>query len=240
MQQQSQTIEISTVGVIRSQLVFRQQVSIERSEYRIIDKNERFRDVNLSGESTEKIKIMTIVIKIMTIANTAIGTKMAPPYAILFMPELEETFLASSPLKPFVWWRYIDNIFMIWQHGEEKLKDFLKELNNCHPYIKFTSNYSQEKIDFLDVRVIRSGNQLITDLFVKPTDTHQYLHASSCHVYHSKRAIPYSQTLRSNRICSDVVFFDKHCNELEEWLAKQGYSDNINGIYMVVKPPCSI
>ena len=36
---------------------------------------------------------------------------------------------------------------MIWQHGEEKLKDFLKELNKCHPSIKFTSNYSKEKID---------------------------------------------------------------------------------------------
>ena len=47
------------------------------------------------------------------IQGTAIGTKMAPPYAILFMSELEETFLASSPLKPFVWWRYIDDIFMI-------------------------------------------------------------------------------------------------------------------------------
>ena len=116
---------------------------------------------------------------------------------------------------------------MIWQHGEEKLKDFLKELNNCHPTIKFTSNYSQEKIDFLDVQVIRSGNQLITDLFVKPTDTHQYLHASSCHVYHSKRAIPYSQTLRLNRICSDGVFFDKRCNELEKWLGKRGYSDKM-------------
>ena len=161
------------------------------------------------------------------IQGTAIGTKMAPPYAILFMSELEETFLASSPLKPFVWWRYIDDIFMIWQHGEEKLKDFLKELNNCHPTIKFRSNYSQEKIDFLDVQVIRSGNQLITDLFVKPADTHQYLHASSCHVYHSKRAIPYSQTLRLNRICSDGVFVYKRCIELEAWLGKRGYSDKM-------------
>ena len=32
------------------------------------------------------------------IQGTAIGTKMAPPYAILFMSELEETFLAYSPL----------------------------------------------------------------------------------------------------------------------------------------------
>ena len=53
--------------------------------------------------------------------GTAIGTKMAPPYAILFMDSLEQRFLRSSPLKPLVWWRYIDDIFLIWLHGEEKL-----------------------------------------------------------------------------------------------------------------------
>jgi len=39
--------------------------------------------------------------------GTAIGTKMAPPYAILFMSDLEENLLDSSLLKPLVWWRYI-------------------------------------------------------------------------------------------------------------------------------------
>jgi len=58
--------------------------------------------------------------------GTAIGTKLAPPYAILFMDDLEQKLLESSPLKPFVWWRYIDDVFLIWQHGEESLKQFLE------------------------------------------------------------------------------------------------------------------
>ena len=159
--------------------------------------------------------------------GTAIGTKMAPPYAILFMSDLEDEFLKNSPLKPFVWWRYIDDIFMIWQHGEAKLQEFLKNLNSCHPTIKFTADHSPEKINFLDVQVIRHGDHLVTDLFTKPTDTHQYLHATSCHVFHSKRSIPFSQALRLNRICSEGKFFDKRCNQLEEWLSKRGYSDKM-------------
>ena len=159
--------------------------------------------------------------------GTAIGTKLAPPYAILFMAALEEKILEASPLKPFVWWRYIDDIFMIWQHGEEKLKEFLELINSCHPSIKFTADYSSEKVNFLDAQVIRKGNQLITDLYVKPTDTHQYLDASSCHVYHSKRSIPYSQALRLNRICSDGSFLDKRCNDLESWLKVRGYKDKM-------------
>ena len=64
--------------------------------------------------------------------------------------------------------------------------------------------------------------ELMTDLFVKPTDTHQFLDASSSHPYHCK--IPYSQALRLNRICSDSESFDKHCNDLEGWLMERGYN----------------
>ena len=39
------------------------------------------------------------------VQGTAIGTKMAPPYAILFMSELEETFLASSGLDKLLYVR---------------------------------------------------------------------------------------------------------------------------------------
>ena len=137
--------------------------------------------------------------------DTAIGTKMGSPFAVLFLADLEEQFLASSPLKPFVWWRYIDNIFMIWQYGEENLKNFLENLNSCHPTIKFTADYSYEKINFLDVQLTRCEDRLVT---------HQYRHASSCHVFHSKMSIPYSQTLRFNRICSEGALFDRRCNEL--------------------------
>ena len=87
------------------------------------------------------------------------------------------------------------------QHGEETLKEFFKILNSCHPKIKFTAEYSLDKVNFLDVEVIRSGNKLLTDLYIKPTDTHQYLEFSSCHVYHSKKSIPYSHAFRFNKIC---------------------------------------
>ena len=105
---------------------------------------------------------------------------------------------------------------MLWQHGEKELEKFL----NCyHPTIKFTANYLRKEI--LDVSVRKKNNQLVTDLYIKPTDTHQYLHASSCHVYHSKKSIPYSQALRLNRICSENSFDDKRCNELEVWLRER-------------------
>ena len=96
---------------------------------------------------------------------------MVPPYAIIFLGDLEERFFSDCDISPLVWWQYIDNIFMLWQHGEKALKKFLEILNSYHPTIKFTANYSREKIGFLDVEVIKKGNRLVTDLYIKPTDT---------------------------------------------------------------------
>ena len=61
------------------------------------------------------------------ICITAIGTKVAPLYAVLFMAALEENIL--NKVKIF-----------IWKHGEESLKEFINEINSFHPTIKFTAN----------------------------------------------------------------------------------------------------
>ena len=114
--------------------------------------------------------------------------------------------------------------FFIWEHGEESLEKFLNKLNSFHPTIKFTAEYSKEAINFLDVSIRLVEGELMTDLFVKPTDTHQFLDPSSSHPYHCKKGIPYSQALRLNRICSDNESFDKRCDDLEGWLMERGYN----------------
>ena len=86
--------------------------------------------------------------------------------------------------------RYIYDIFIISQHEEEKLTEFLKILYS-YPTKNFTAEYSLDRVKFLHVEVIHGGNKLLTDLHIKHTDTYQYLEFSSCHVYHSKKSIPF-------------------------------------------------
>ena len=76
------------------------------------------------------------------LAGTAIGTKFAPPYACIFMDELEEEFLEGEMVKPLIWLRYIDDIFFIWTGSEEELFAFLGRLNSFSPGIKFTHEIS--------------------------------------------------------------------------------------------------
>ena len=164
---------------------------------------------------------------LMDLAECVLKNNILEHYSRYFKQKQEQQFLQSSPLKQLIWWRYFDDIFFIWQHAEDMLKEFLGLLNSCHPTIKFTYEYSSNKINFLDVVVKCHVDKIVTDLYVKPSDTHQYLETSSFHVFHCKKSIPYSQTLRLNRLCSEGVFFDSIWNELEQWLKARGHRDDL-------------
>ena len=144
--------------------------------------------------------------------GTAIRSKFTSSYSILFMTDLEKRLLSDIDLKPYIWRRYIDDIFLIWEHGGESLKLFL---NSIHPTMKFTADWSYSSVNFLDVKVIMKDGKIITDLYVKPTHSHQYLDSSLCHPYHCKKSISYSQAQRLSRICSNNAFFDQRYNKLE-------------------------
>ena len=151
------------------------------------------------------------------------GTRMAPSYSNLFMGCLERDLLQPTKKKPSTWLRYIDDFFAIWPHREEQLRHFIEVLNSYHRTIKFTAEWSSESVTFLDTRVILDGEKLITDLYTKPTDTHQYLHQSSCHPSHCKNSIAYSQALRIHRVRSRHTDYLHHAEELKGHLVKRGY-----------------
>ena len=134
-------------------------------------------------------------------SGTAIGTKFAPPYACIYMDEVEQKFLETQSKKPLIWLRYIDDILFIWTH-EQELERFLKDLNNFPPNLSFPHEASQNCTPFLDLKVKLIDGKLETDLYMKPTGCHQYLHYLSSHPEHTKRYIIYSQILRVNRLYS--------------------------------------
>ena len=62
--------------------------------------------------------------------GTTMGTRMAPAFANLFMGEFERKALEGYVDKPFLWLRYLDDILMVWTHGNEKLESFIAYLNS--------------------------------------------------------------------------------------------------------------
>ena len=86
----------------------------------------------------------------LQVHGTETGTRMAPSYANLFMGKLGRNLLRYTSNTPSSWWRYIDDVFAIWPHGERNLEILLNELNSFHPTIKFTAEWSKESVTFLD------------------------------------------------------------------------------------------
>ena len=80
----------------------------------------------------------------LQVGGTAMGTALAPNYANLFMDRFETNALKNWDKKTLLWLRFIDDIFMIWNHGEEELKKFLTYLNSIHDKIKFTHEFSKK------------------------------------------------------------------------------------------------
>ena len=163
----------------------------------------------------------------LQISGTAMGTKLAPSYANIFLGDFEEEHIYTYRLQPLFWGRFIDDCFSLWQHGMHELDLFTQHLNSRNPSIQFTREDSTSHIPFLDlvVRILQGehGNSLVTSLYTKPTDTHSYLLYSSAHTMHNKNSIPYSQFLRIRRICSEWDDTIHHCYKLAHYLYNRQY-----------------
>ena len=68
--------------------------------------------------------------------GTAMGTKCAPGYANVFMADLEEKKLLGNwnGTPPYMYHRYLDDIFFVWTSSVEELELFLHHINQQHPY----------------------------------------------------------------------------------------------------------
>ena len=158
-------------------------------------------------------------------SGTAIGAKFASPYVCIFMNEVETEILKSQELQPFFLLCYIDDIFFIWTHGEEKLTQFLNELNNFRSNLKFRYKTSVCSVHFLDLNVSLRNEAIHADLYIKLMDSHQDLHYQSSHSLHIKTSIPYSQGLRVSRTCSSEKDFKSHVSHMKEWFLAIGYPE---------------
>lgn len=96
-------------------------------------------------------------------------------------------------------------------------------MKNLDPNINFTLDESKICIPFLDVLISKCGENIITDIYYKPIDTHQYLHFSSCHQGLTKRASQFNLAMRICTIVSDDERINERLHELKASLKKQCY-----------------
>ena len=77
--------------------------------------------------------------------------------------------------------RFIDDIFFIWNHSRDELTEFIYFFNTHGNSIKIDCNINETSVDFLDVTIFKGSgfsnhNILETKVYFKETDTHELLH----------------------------------------------------------------
>ncbi|KAK9874835.1 hypothetical protein WA026_005651 [Henosepilachna vigintioctopunctata] len=157
--------------------------------------------------------------------GVAMGSPLSPVIANSYMEEFEEVAIRNSPLKPTHWYRYVDDTFVVWSHGQEKLLEFLNHLNSIHPQIQFTMEKEENgQLAFLDVLVKRrEDGSLGHTVYRKPTHTDRYLHKMSNHHPKQKRAVLRCLSQRASRICEPQSLKNEE-SHLHQAFQANGYS----------------
>lgn len=144
------------------------------------------------------------------------------------MAEWETSALDKCIKKPLYYYRFLDDIWGVWQHSEQDFEVFLKTLNDHNASIKLKSTINKTSIDFLDTTTFKGPNflndhKLDIKVFFKPTDTHALLFKTSFHPKHTFAGIIKSQLLRFHRICTQQTDFGAAVKILFSALSNRGY-----------------
>ena len=140
------------------------------------------------------------------------------------MKYIEIQLIDTSPKKPKMWLRLIDDILMIWGHGRYELENFIYLANNLHPTIKFSFSTNKQEIQFLDTFIYRGNNNYtLTKLYHKPTNNKQYVHFNSAHPWKQKKSVPFELLIKCKRICSEEKYFNEESKIIIQQLTSRKY-----------------
>ena len=161
--------------------------------------------------------------------GTAMGAAFSPTIANIFMSITLRHFLRTQQQQPLLLKRYIDDIILIWNDNEERLKHFLTTLNTFHPSLRFTYTYSANSTDFLDLTIYKGPDFIYTNIldtktFQKLQNLYQYLHFTSSHNKLVHKAIITGECIRYVRTNTTPQNYHSMVTLLKTRLVKRGYT----------------
>ena len=98
--------------------------------------------------------------------SMAMGSPLGPTIANVFLSFYEIKWLeqCQKELKPVLYRRYVDDIFVLLK-STEHLSNFRNYFNTCHPNMSFSFEQEKKgKLSFLDIEVSREKGKFVTTL----------------------------------------------------------------------------
>ena len=165
------------------------------------------------------------------IQGMAMGTKMAPAYANIFMGDLEEKLIEDYHTTRIVWKRYIGDVFCIWPGQPQDFENFVAYLNTKHHSIKFTYESSASSVHFLDLTVYKGHrySSVNNTLDIKPffKKKFQYLEYTSAHPRNTFHSLVKGESTRLLRNCSDKLEYKKVQDKMYKAFKDTGYHSSL-------------
>ena len=174
------------------------------------------------------------------------GSSISPPLAMMYL-EYFESYLYEQRIpegiKAREWKSYIEDCFIVYEHGDAEFDDFMKQLNELDEHINFTVERSKtgmevglnsevvEALPFLDLLVTRcldpQSNTLSNKICIYRKACHKgsYVHAFSSQPTAVKRAVIRNMFLCAFRYC-DTLFLKAQESKIYSDFEKLGYSRN--------------
>ena len=106
------------------------------------------------------------------------GSPLGPLLANVFMYSIKAQLQQDGKLPSF-YRRYVDDTLTI-MPDRDSADCFLRNLNNCHPAIKFTMEVETDaSLPFIGVPLINCAPRTETNVYIKPTNSSLLLHYQS-------------------------------------------------------------
>ena len=110
----------------------------------------------------------------------------------------------------------------MWNGSKDRLDEIFSFLNVLDCDLKFTMEIGKDHFCFHDLNISVSGNKLMKTVYSKPTDSHLYLHSTSCHKSSSISGIQKAVALRLRRATTEE--YQNKAKEFSSYLVARGHN----------------
>ena len=163
------------------------------------------------------------------VKGTAMGTHAAVVFANLTVAFLEVKLFIRLPeifsrdavefsIKNY--FRFLDDLNYKWKQNID-ITPLWMLINELHPDIQLIFENLSSEVNFLDVKCTIDNNQIMFDIYHKPTHSFSYLHYKSCHPRHTRDNIALSLGQRIVRLVSEDR--QLRIQQLKSELIKRGH-----------------
>lgn len=157
------------------------------------------------------------------------GKIIGPSAANIYLIDFDEAAMSGFRVKPEIFFRFLDDVFLFWNGTLQELKEYENFLNSLIPGIKITLEANLCSANFLDITLYKkfldnNNIKIATKIYIKPTDTQNLLHTSSFHPPHTTKGILKSQLIRYKRISSSYEDYLQSAKSLFHTLKTRGYT----------------